>query len=166
MKGPVGELPSYFDYADTAENNIFHPERKILKGEEAAQQRPEIVLYGTLIMDDVKLAYLEDKHKPVTTPGRGKRQMVVKEGGSVNGYILREVNKDNIVLVRGTDRIIVTVYDGSKSRSSPDAPAGTAVAAGPALAAEKKAAAERLRNLSGQGPRPESRPTSPAPLNR
>lgn len=142
FKSLQGELPSYPDYADMSEKNIFHPERKILKGDEAVQQRPEILLYGTLVTDEIRLAYLEDKHTPLSTPGRGKRQMVVKQGGTVSGYFVKEVNNNNIVLVRGADRIIVSVYDERKRRGAEGAGAP---------AAEKKLAAGRAgRNPSGR----------------
>lgn len=133
FKALRGELPSYLDYADISEKNIFHPERKVLKGDEALQQRPEILLYGTLVTDEIRLAYLEDKHTPLTTPGRGKRQLIVKQGGTVGGYLVKEVNSGNIVLVRGEDRIVVSVCDERKHRG----------ADGGAPAAGKKSAAGR-----------------------
>lgn len=153
FQGARAELPSYLDYADMSDKNIFHPERKVLKGEEALRLRPEILLYGTLVTDGVKLACLEDKHTPLSTPGRGKRQLIVKEGGSVGGYLVKEVNKDGIVLVRGADRIVVGVYDGRKRRNAESA-----------AAAEKKAAAKAGRTPAGRinTNKPGANPTGPA----
>ncbi len=133
-----GELPSYLDFADLSEKSIFHPERKVLKGDVALQHRPEILLYGTLVTDEVRLAYLEDRHTPLTTPGRGKRQLIVKQGGMVSGYLLKEVNTNNIVLVRGEDRITVSVCDERKLRGSDGAGAP---------ASEKKSQAARAGRI-------------------
>src|SRR5271157_3968810 len=71
---PEGSV-SYGDFVTIAEKNLFHPEREIPKGETAATSRPELILYGTLITDDVSVAYVEDKKSPYSTPGRAKRQI-------------------------------------------------------------------------------------------
>lgn len=114
-----GEKPStassiaYLDYAVVAEKNLFHPERKVPveKKDKQLLARPEIILYGTLIAGDKKIAYLEDKKAPYSTPGRGKRQVTVDEGSMISGFKLSEVHEDRIVLTRGDDKILVRLND-------------------------------------------------------
>ena len=121
--------PPVQEYALVAEKNLFHSKRIVPpKKTEEVVQRPEFVLYGTLIMDNLKLAYLSDGKAPRSTPGRGKRQTGLKLGENMSGYILKEVQHDRIVMVRGEDRIEVKVIapGGKKDRGgegSPDASA-------------------------------------------
>ena len=111
--------PVYSDYASIAEQNFFHPSRRIPpeKKGDLAVPRPEVILYGILITDDMRLAYVEDKKSPRTTPGRGKRQIALKKGETLSGYVLKEVEKDRIELVKGDDRIVVYLSDRNKARS-------------------------------------------------
>jgi hypothetical protein len=80
-----------------------------LKKDVAEVPRPEFVLYGTMITDNVSVAYLSDKKAVRTTPGRGQRQNGLRLGESLSGYTLREVFPDRVVLVRGDDRIELKV---------------------------------------------------------
>ena len=107
------------DYAIISEQNLFHPERKIPpeKKDEKAIPRPDVVLYGTLIMDDMSVAFVEDKKAPYSTPGRGKRQVALKKGDNLNGYILREIEANRIVLVKGEDKIVVMLNEGEKRKT-------------------------------------------------
>jgi len=131
------QIPPLSDYMVVAEQNVFHPERKIPPEpkDEKALPRPEIFLYGTLLTDDMRLAYIEDKKSPQSSPGRGKRQSVVKQGDMVSGFLLKSVETDRIVLVRGEDQMVVFLSDAQKPRETgtssrvagtqPVAPAGT-----------------------------------------
>ncbi len=107
------------DYAIIAEQNLFHPDRKIPaeKKAEAPKAQPEFVLYGTLLAGDISLAYIEDMKSPQSTPGRGKRQTTLKKGDTLSGFTLKEIEKDKIVMVRGEDSIIVHLTDSSKSKT-------------------------------------------------
>ncbi len=107
------QTPSPSDYTIIAEQNLFHPERKIPpeKKEEASVPKPEFVLYGTLITDNVSFAYLEDKKSPRTTPGRGKRQTALKKGDTMSGFTLKEIDQDKVVMVRGEETLVVKVID-------------------------------------------------------
>jgi hypothetical protein len=68
--------PPMQDYAVISEKNLFHPDRIIpVEKKEVTIPRPEFVLYGTLIVDDVRIAYLSDKKAPRTTAGSGIRQV-------------------------------------------------------------------------------------------
>jgi hypothetical protein len=103
-------LPPVQDYSVIAEMNLFHPDRIIpVEKKEVTIPRPEFVLYGTLIVDNVRIAYLSDKKAPRTTPGRGKRQVGLKIGETLSGYTLKEVLPDRAVMVRGDDRIELKV---------------------------------------------------------
>jgi hypothetical protein len=117
---------AYLDYAFITEKNLFHPERKVPseKKEELQLAKPEIILYGTLITDEKRIAYIEDKKNPYSTPGRGKRQVAVDEGSMIAGYKLAKVNSESILLVHGEDKIIVTL-NTQKERKPEEATAKT-----------------------------------------
>jgi hypothetical protein len=106
-------VPATLDYAIVTEKNLFHPERKMPSEKKVEQEivRPEIIFYGAVITDDKKIAYVEDKKNPYTTPGRGKRQTPLAQGAMIGGYKLTEVNSENIVLVRGDDKMVVNLRD-------------------------------------------------------
>jgi hypothetical protein len=113
--------PSLSDYMIISEENLFHPERKIPVEKKIAEQplpKPEFVLYGTLIADDLKLAYLEDLKAPRSTSGRGKRQVALKQGDSLSGFSLKEIEAGKVVMVRGDDKIIVPIIDPSHAREA------------------------------------------------
>lgn len=120
------------DYIVIADENLFHPERKIPpeKKEEVPLPKPEIILYGTLITPDVSLAYLEDLKTPRNTPGRGKRQIPLKQGDVMSGFVLKEIQPDKIVMVRGEEKMVVRVYNPNRSKvteaSAPGQPPKTA----------------------------------------
>src|SRR4030043_553879 len=114
-KPAESHIPSLTDYTMIAEDNLFHPERKIPveKKDEQPLPKPEFVLYGTLITDDLSLAYLEDLKVPRSTPGRGKRQTAMRKGDSMSGFTLKEIETEKVVMVRGEERIIVPITDPS-----------------------------------------------------
>jgi len=114
-KPAQSQTSSPTDYTIIADQNLFHPERKIPpeKKEEVALPKPEFVLYGTLITDNLKFAYLEDKKSPRSTPGRGKRQTALKQGDTMSGYTLKEIDHDKVVMAKGEETLIVKVIDSS-----------------------------------------------------
>jgi len=117
-------VPPMQEYALLAEKNLFHPERIVppLKKEDAVP-KPEFVLYGTLIVDNVRIAYLSDKKAPRSTPGRGTRQTGLKLGETMSGYTLKEVSPNGAVMVRGDDRIDLKVIspESRKEKRAEDA---------------------------------------------
>jgi type II secretory pathway component PulC len=140
--------PSAADYAVISNQNLFHPERRIppeIKPE-AVIPKPEVVLYGTLITDDTSIAYVEDKRAPYSTPGRGKRQIALKKGNSLSGYILKEIEPNRIVLAKGDDVIVVYLQAGEKrqpgsgAEATPTSPAGRTAAFPPATPSTQKPA--------------------------
>jgi len=106
------------DYALISEQNLFHPERKIPpeKQQEKIIPKPDLFLYGTLIMDDTSFAFVEDRKVPYSTAGRGKRQLTLKKGENLGGYILSEIEANRIVLVKGEEKLVVMLDDRQKKR--------------------------------------------------
>jgi hypothetical protein len=122
------------DYRAIADENLFHPDRIIPleKKAEAVLPKPEFVLYGTLITPDLKMAYLEDKKAPVTTPGRGQRQSALKIGESLSGFRLKEVHEDKVVLTRGEETIQVLLQDPNSAKNR-EASSGPGIASVPGM---------------------------------
>lgn len=140
---PEPDMPSVMQYAGVIDENLFHPERRMPpeKKEEAPLPKPEFVLYGTMISDDLSLAYIEDMKAPRNTPGRGKRQVALKKGDSMSGFILGEIETDKVVMTRGEERLVVAINDPQKAKAREfAAPATTA--------------------------QPQAAPTAPAPRQR
>lgn len=121
------------DYTLIADQNLFHPDRKIPEPKDEKQlPKPEFVLYGTLLTDDVSMAYMEDLKAPHNTAGRGKRQKAVNKGTLFSGFTLAEVHHDRVVMLRGDERIEIKITEQQlkKERSpaaltTPDAAAKT-----------------------------------------
>lgn len=105
------QSPPMSDFVIVSEENLFHPERKTPLGKAGESARPDIVLYGTLILGDTAIAYIEDRNSPYSTPGRGKRQKAIKKGDAVSGFVLKEIGRDMIVLERGEDKMTVLLKD-------------------------------------------------------
>jgi hypothetical protein len=180
------QSPPLSDYMVVAEQNVFHPERKIppeIKAEKALP-KPEIFLYGTLLTDGMRLAYIEDKKSPQSSPGRGKRQTVVKQGDVISGFMLKDVETDRIVLVRGEEQMIVYLSDAQKPRETgtstrvagtqPSAPGGTPARAAiasspPSTSPTRQPTAQTLpARLGAQPSTPTAQGTqqTPAPAER
>jgi len=117
------QFPAMMEYVGIPEKNLFHPERKLVTVEEKSVARPDIILFGTIVTDGVSYAYIEDKNNQKTTPGRGKRQSIVKQGESITGYTVKEISADKIVLVKGEDRMTVDLMDPRKDHSAATLPA-------------------------------------------
>jgi hypothetical protein len=107
------------DYALISDHNLFHPERKmpLEKQPETVIPKPDLFLYGTLISNDESFAFIENKKSPYSTAGRGKRQVTVKKGDNVSGYILSGIEANRIVLVKGEDTVVVMLNDKEKRRA-------------------------------------------------
>lgn len=108
------------DYILISDENIFHPDRKIPaeKKEDQPLPKPVIILHGTLITDETSLAYLEDLKALRTTPGRGRRQISMKKGESISGFVLSEIDVGKIVLIRGEEQIVVSISDSHQSKKN------------------------------------------------
>jgi type II secretory pathway component PulC len=146
------------DYTIIADQNLFHPERKIPpeKKQEVAQPKPEFVLYGTMITDNMSFAYLEDKKSPRSTPGRGKRQTALKQGEAMSGYTLKEVAHDKVTMVKGEETLTLKVIDSSikKDREAVSTPVASSTSPAPATQVQPTPGA--------QPQRPAQQPSVPA----
>lgn len=139
-KKPVeSPITSPSDYTIIAEQNIFHPERKIPAGDnEKPPSNPEFVLYGTLITDDISLAYLEDLKAPFSSPGRGKRQIALRRGDTLSSFILKDIEADKVTMVRGEETVIVYLNDTQRPKTrGTSAPPTALVPLQPASVPEK-----------------------------
>ncbi len=118
LPGENSQPSSPADYVTVAENNLFHPERRMPPETKNGQTllKPELVLYGTVVTKELSFAYVEDKKSPQTTPGRGERQTVVKKGDVLSGFIVKEIEKDRIVLTRGDETMVVELAAEGKQR--------------------------------------------------
>jgi len=120
IKGAVQkELPQLAEYTIIAEDNLFHPDRKLVVskgGGNQTSQEPEFVLYGILLAEDVKVAYMEDLKSPYTTQGRGRRQRAVHIGEELSGYVLSEIYSDKVVMTKGDERKEVSLLDLTHKR--------------------------------------------------
>jgi len=116
---PVKKTVFQSDYISISERNLFHPERRITEPvkEEVAVARPDFVLYGTMMIGDVKIAYMEDIKTPLSTPGRGKRQQALRKGERLSGYTLDEVYQNRVLMVKEDDSIEVNIIDPSKPKT-------------------------------------------------
>jgi hypothetical protein len=141
------KLLSSSSYSIIADNNLFHPERKIPVEKKTADQqqplpKPDVVLYGTIISDTLRLAYLEDLKAPRNTPGRGRRQIAMKIGDTLSGFTLKEIDTNKIVMTMGEEKMTVYVHDPLKLKT-------------------REGIATQPRPATGQAPIPTSR-VSPA----
>lgn len=130
-KAEEEKSPSPSDYAVIAEENLFHPKR-IIPQEQASviQQvpKPEFVLYGTLITDGLRIAYMEDKKAKEKKDTR-KKQTALRIGDTLSGFILVEVDDDKVIMKRAGEEGIVVSLNEPKVRETP---AAAAPAAAPA----------------------------------
>lgn len=105
-------IPSLGEYAIIGDQNLFHPTRSIISAkEEKPEPKPEFILYGTMISDNLKLAYIEDRKSPRNTPGRGERQTALRIGDTMSGFTLKEIDTDKVVMVRGEENMVIKVID-------------------------------------------------------
>jgi len=120
---PVQETaaPLPTDYAVISETNLFHPQRVIPIDAKKELPKPELFLCGIIRYGSELVAFVEDKKNPTTSPGRGKRQTVLRKGTVYAGYSVTGINKDSIVLTRGEQNVSVYLMDSEK-RGGKNAP--------------------------------------------
>ena len=149
VTGMEVRIPSITEYAKIPEENLFHPERKIPVEKKADQQqplpKPEFVLYGTLITDDLRLAYMEDLKAPRNSPGRGKRQTALKKGDTLSGFTLKEIEADRIIMARGEESLTVKVLGDTAKKERSVQTTTQAKEAPPAIPAQKPRDISRKR---------------------
>ena len=131
--------PSPSDYMVIAEHNLFHPDRiiPVPKVEAPPLPQPDFVLYGTLKTDSLQIAYMDDK-KTKGPQDKDKRQTILRLGESMSGFILKEVEKDQVVMQRGEQEIVVSLNEMKRREATAVTPPPAATAgatAGPGKAA-------------------------------
>ncbi len=106
------------EYSNIINKNLFHPDRHVPPEKKVVQElpKPEIILYGTMITEETKIAFIEDIKSKVTTPGRGKRQRPIKTGEVISGFTVKDITEDKIVLQRGEESFAVSVLDPGKKK--------------------------------------------------
>jgi len=142
---------SPMEYTIIAEKNIMHPERKIPvdKPEAPPLPKPEFVLYGTLVADDISLAYLEDLKASAGAQGKGKKPRPLKKGETMTGFTLKEIETDKVVMVRGEEKIEVRVSGHTKQEK----PAQVGAASRTPTPPQQQGGAARTRSSSRRQPR-------------
>lgn len=164
VSAPEKEKQPPADYAVIEAQNLFHPNRVIPPEKTAALQvpRPELILHGTIITGGLKIAFVHDKKAAPTSPGRGVRQIALKEGESISGYKLQQVTEKMIVLANGEDQMTLHL-DELKERKGETTGTGRAPAAAPA-AQRTPAGQPALQGPStpARGPVPMPRAAMPA----
>lgn len=140
------------DYMVVAEQNPFHPERKIPVAEKAEQPlpKPEFVLYGTLITDDLSIAYMEDLKAPISTPGRGNRQSPLRIGQSLSGFTLKEIEPEKVVMVRGEERMTLHLNDPNTQKKRETVVAATLPGKSATATAPTTPATQKMSSASGE----------------
>ncbi len=108
------------EYSIVSEKNLFHPDRKPRESktsiEDTKKEKPDIIIYGTILSGDTRLALIEDKKNPLSTPGRGKRQRLIKEQDKISGYRVLEITENSILIGDEDDSFIYRIEDSSKEK--------------------------------------------------
>ncbi len=113
--GPAG--PPLTAYGGIAARNLFNPDRSETgrsnagSGDQAFATKP--VLYGVVIGEETRVAYLED---PST-----KRIFGYKIGDVVAGGQLEQIETDRVVIKRVDERLEIMLHGSNKPRSTVDA---------------------------------------------
>lgn len=167
VSAETAQTTSPLDYVVIGENNLFHPERKIPpeKKDEKLLPKPELILYGTVISDGVSIAYIEDKKSPKTSPGRGKRQSAVKKGDVLGGFVLKDIERDRIILSRGEETMVVHLTDATKHREGAMTPGAPGKLPGITPAGPRAVAPSSASPFPATIPSPTAMPVAPPPSN-
>ena len=99
-----------------SENNIFHPERRMIKRSILSLNKPQIILYGTFISQDIQIAYLEDLENPYVTSSGIQRQRALNMGDRISGFVIAAIYPEKVLLTRNNERIFVSISDKKKPR--------------------------------------------------
>jgi hypothetical protein len=162
------------DYTLIGEKNLFHPDRVIPEEKKTSApitlSRPELILHGTMMTSELKIAYLEDKKAAPKTPGRSAQYIVVKEGDNVSGYILKQITESMVFLANGEEQM--TLYlDERKDRkgeitgpTKAPVPAQSPAATATPQAAPRPAAPPPAQRPSTAQPPPSAPPSPPRGL--
>lgn len=137
------QIPPVDDFMVIGDRNLFHPERMTPSesGTVAAEQKPDLILHGTFVSDDFRVAYVEEKRtaRPMGHPamqsrqsGRDRRERPIKQGEYIGGYVVKTIDAESITLLKGEDRIVVSIKEG-KSYGRARAQETASTSGGPAM---------------------------------
>ncbi len=128
-----GTQPLPTDYAVVSEMNLFHPQRVIPIDAKKDLPKPELFLCGIIMYGNQRVAFVEDKKNPTTSPGRGKRQTELRKGSVYAGYSVKEINTDSILLLRGEQSVSVYLMNQAKrgGKGATSAPAEAMTSSAP-----------------------------------
>lgn len=89
------------DYQEIVQKDLFRPSRTEFKPEDTktGPSSPPPMLFGTMIMDNDRIAIIQD---PVT-----KRSKVYRLKDRVGDLIVSEIEKDKIIFLRGEEKVVV-----------------------------------------------------------
>ncbi len=106
--GAAGSRPPLETYTVVATRNLFSPNRSE-SGVQTGTPASSLFLYGVVIGDGVRVAYLED---PLT-----KRLAEYRVGDPVAGGRLDQIEADHVVIRQGGVRLTVMLKDPRKPRA-------------------------------------------------
>ncbi|KJR41864.1 hypothetical protein MCHI_002241 [Candidatus Magnetoovum chiemensis] len=124
------KLLSKGDYSLIIEKNLFHPDRKFIKPAVEAQPQtasdvplPEFIVYGTIVSNELNVAYVVDKKTPYGTDGtRGERQRTLRLGDDLDGYVLNKITHDGVEFVRDGKSLTFDIINKDKNKDRKIAP--------------------------------------------
>ncbi len=113
------DLAGISDNSIISEKNLFSPDRKYVEkaggnGEPVSKSKPDIILYGTIVDRDRRLAFVEDRKNPYYTPGRGKRHKVLKIGDEISGFRVTRITENALVLSADDESYVYNIEEFSK----------------------------------------------------
>jgi len=119
-KFPEHDVLKESDYQNVVEKNLFSPDRVPAPAENETAD-PEIkeyvrisgekvVLYGVIMVDDYKKALINNPGDRKT----GAKNRWVCEGEQIGNLTVRQIQQDEILLVDGSERYRVLLYDPEK----------------------------------------------------
>ncbi len=115
--GAAGNRPPLETYSVVATRNLFSPNRSE-SGVQTGMPASPLFLYGVVIGDGVRVAYLEN---PVT-----KRLVEYRVGDPVAGGQLDQIEADHVVIRQGGVRLTVMLRDPRKPQAGNAPPAAAA----------------------------------------
>ncbi len=115
--GAGGSRPALQTYSVVATRNLFSPNRSE-SGVQTGMTASPLFLYGVVIGDGVRVAYLEN---PVT-----KRLAEYRVGDPVAGGQLDQIEADHVVIRQGGVRLTVMLRDPRKPQAGNAPPAAAA----------------------------------------
>jgi len=100
------------EFGIIADMNLFHPDRTIVKyappsPPEIKLPLPDFVLFGTMMSDSVKLAFIDDKKAPFSTPGGNRRHKTLKIGDTISGFTVKDIGFEKVILARNKEEIVL-----------------------------------------------------------